>query len=174
MTGRCEYEVEVLERLTLRQWPDSSSLELRDHVASCDACHSLVIVAEALLEDRLTLEREATPPASGMVWWRMQMRMRREAAAAAAETVTQVQRLAFTLTAALVVVFASIYSVGAHVVSYFAGMDLPSVAMPQISLAMPSLTSASLSTPSLTMLVFMFAAALVFAPVAVYLAFARE
>lgn len=172
----CENESALLESLTLAQWPDCSTPELREHVATCIDCSSLLHVAGALLSDRSDLEHAASPSQSGIVWKRMQLRMRHEAAAEAARAVTQAQRLAYFATAAIVIVCSSLYSVGAHVVSWFADRKLPMPEMPV--LAMPSLElqlpAISMAAPPLAILALMSITALVFAPVAVYLAFAKD
>jgi len=67
--------------------------------------------------------------------------MRREAAAA--NTVTRVQRVAYSITAAIAIVFAGVYSIGAHVRAYLLGIDLH-LSMPTVSIAAPSVAVLSL------------------------------
>jgi len=163
MIASCRFEGELLEALTLAQWPASSSAELRSHVPACADCQSLLVVVQGLLSDRGQLENESAPLPSGMVWWRMQLRMRREAAAAAANTVTRVQRTAYTIIAAIMILFAGVYSIGAHLKAWVSGIDL--------HLSMPAL---SIAAPSAAVLSLMIATALIFAPVALYLALAKD
>lgn len=52
------------------------------------------IVAEAIAAEASVARREATPPSSAIVWWRVQMRARQEAAQAVERPLTIVHGLA--------------------------------------------------------------------------------
>lgn len=70
----CPRENELLDALA-RNFLGS---ELEEHVASCSACGELRLVATALLDERSEAHAEANVPASGTMWWRMQIRKRSE------------------------------------------------------------------------------------------------
>ena len=95
---RCEREDELLDALG-RGFVDS---ELEGHVASCDSCTELGIVAGALLDDRSQSMMEAPLPSAGAMWWRMRVRHRQEAEATARRSLLIGQ--AVTLSVAIAVV----------------------------------------------------------------------
>jgi anti-sigma factor RsiW len=106
----CPREQDVIDALTTGQWPDRCAGELKAHVAACDGCRDLVAILAPLGESWAGARIDAHVPASGMVWWRAQMRARQEAARAAARPITVVQGIAGLAGAALVIacfVFAS-------------------------------------------------------------------
>lgn len=86
MTG-CPRETEVHLALRAGRVPD----ELRAHAAGCPACGDLLVVAEALLEERREALAGAPVPASGLVWWRIERRERHERARAARRSIAAVQ-----------------------------------------------------------------------------------
>ena len=90
----CPREQEVVDVLTTRQWPERCGAELQAHVAACEGCRDLVTIIAPLGDAWLEHRAEAHVPASGMVWWRAQMRARREAARAAARPITVFQAIA--------------------------------------------------------------------------------
>jgi len=92
--AECPHEADVIDALTTTQWPEQCSDELQAHVDACDSCRSLVAAITPLGEAWLDTRAAAHVPASGMVWWRAQMRARREAARAAARPMTVVQTIA--------------------------------------------------------------------------------
>jgi len=92
--AECPREQEVIDALTSTQWPDQCGQELRAHVAVCEGCRDLVAIVAPVGEAWLEARADAHVPASGMVWWRAQMRARREAARTAARPITVVQAIA--------------------------------------------------------------------------------
>jgi hypothetical protein len=96
---RCEREDEVLAG---RQNNDT---DLCEHVTTCRHCAELVALADAILDERNVAVREASVPASGAAWWRIQMRVRRDAERAAARTVTIVQAVAIAAALAIALAF---------------------------------------------------------------------
>jgi hypothetical protein len=80
MTGMdCPREPDVLDVVTIGQWPGRAPMELRAHVEQCETCAELALVATAI-----GIEKDAEPlpalPGAGAVWWRAQVRARHEAA----------------------------------------------------------------------------------------------
>jgi hypothetical protein len=100
----CPREQDVIDALTTSQWPDRCDDDLKAHVAACDGCRDLVAIVAPIGEAWTAARADAQVPASGMVWWRAQMRARQEAARAAARPITIVQGIA-GLTGAAVVLF---------------------------------------------------------------------
>jgi hypothetical protein len=99
----CPHEQEVIDALTTMQWPGRCAPELQAHVAACEGCRDLVATLVPLGDAWLDSRAEAHVPASGMVWWRAQMRARREAASTAARPITVVQAIAGLTALALIV-----------------------------------------------------------------------
>jgi hypothetical protein len=75
----CRFEEELIDAIG-RGYVNE---ELTAHVAGCESCRELQIVAGAVLDDRRDAMIEAAVPNSGTMWWRMQVRLRQEAQAAA-------------------------------------------------------------------------------------------
>lgn len=72
----CERQDELLDALG-RGYVGA---ELESHVAGCEACAELRLVAGALLDDKAQAMSEAHVPSSGTMWWRMRVRHRQEVA----------------------------------------------------------------------------------------------
>jgi predicted anti-sigma-YlaC factor YlaD len=103
----CHREEELLDALGAGYIGE----ELESHVAACESCSELRLVAGALLDERVQAVTEAALPSSGTMLFRMQMRRRQEAQATARRSLVLGQAL--TLAAAVVLVFTLI---GASVV----------------------------------------------------------
>lgn len=98
-TSTCPREDELLDALGAGFIGE----ELESHIATCEACGELRLVAGALLDERVQAVTEAALPSSGTMLLRMQMRRRQEAQAAARRSLLIGQ--AVTLAAAVVLVF---------------------------------------------------------------------
>lgn len=79
--------------------------ELEAHVAGCEACSELRIVAGALLDDRRDAVLSAPVPSAGTMLLRMRLRHRQEAAAAARRSLLIGQAATLLIGIALVVSF---------------------------------------------------------------------
>jgi len=90
----CEREAEVWRAIEARHWPERCDEELRAHVASCEDCADLAEVASVMVDENDETVRAAHVPASGMVWWRAQMRLRQDAARTVRRTISIVQAAA--------------------------------------------------------------------------------
>jgi len=75
----CPRESDVLDALASQRWPDRADQGLVDHVASCEVCRDVLVVAAAMREDHDAAWQEASLPSSGQVWWRAEMRARQQA-----------------------------------------------------------------------------------------------
>ena len=149
----CDREELVLD--ILRSGRAIADTDLAPHLAACDRCADLAEVAAAVLDEQRVATLEAQPPASGIVWWRMQRRAQREAMRKAARAVTAVQAL--SIVGALIVA-----------VSILGLTTLKSLAA---TISIPDATSLAPWSVPLAMAV---AACLAVAPVAVYLSLARD
>jgi len=74
----CPHEDDVLMLATTGQWPDRADAELRAHVATCQVCADVALVALAI-EDERAGTPEPSLPSSGTVWWRAQLRAKQDA-----------------------------------------------------------------------------------------------
>ncbi len=89
----CAMEEAVLEAtraMSHTPLPDA----VLDHVAACDGCRDLHLVALSLQQDRAEVIAQARVPSAGQVWWRAELRARHEAAAIAARPITVASGLA--------------------------------------------------------------------------------
>lgn len=160
---RCQREPALLDALASGRWPAACEPELREHVEDCFECRELLVVAEALVMDRRAAEAEADVPTSGAVWWRMEMRREREEKEAAARTVGRVHAGVVSVTVALLV---AALSTTPFVRSTWSWLTTAlSASQELVGLA---------SSVPLMLLALVGVTILVFAPVALYLAFARD
>jgi hypothetical protein len=90
----CPREPDLIEAVTTGQWPDRSNADLRTHVTICEGCRDLASILLHLGDAWDSTRSEVRLPASGLVWWRAQMRARQEAADAAARPIAVVQTVA--------------------------------------------------------------------------------
>jgi hypothetical protein len=119
----------------------------------CPECGPLVVLAERIRREFEQTQMHARVPTAEIVWWRAQMRAREEAARKAARPMLFTQALAL---AALIGLLVSI-----------AGrLTIPALSLSEVS-------SLSFGAP-LMYVVIVAASCLLLAPLAVYLALARE
>jgi hypothetical protein len=77
-TNRCTFEDDVLQVVTIGQWPRRASDELVRHAGLCPSCSEVVFVTSSLLQ--LDDDSSVAPPPDGrLVWQRAQLRVRLEA-----------------------------------------------------------------------------------------------
>jgi hypothetical protein len=90
----CCHEIDVIETITSRRWPERADAALRAHVAGCAICTDVVAVASALHDDHDVALGEATRlPSADVVWFRAQARARAEAARLASRPIAIMQAL---------------------------------------------------------------------------------
>lgn len=77
--------------------------ELEGHIESCPSCSELRLVAGALLDDHADAMSEAHPPASGTMWWRMQIRQRHDAQSRARQSLLVGQAVTLAVAMALII-----------------------------------------------------------------------
>jgi hypothetical protein len=164
----CAREQDVLDAIASQRWPARCDAELRVHVRECEFCTDLVDVATALVDDAPAVSTEARIPASGIVWWRAQLRARDEDARAAARPLAFIQGIAASVAVWLLVTF-----VRAMPAATLAGWKNWLVGlMPHASLPVPSLAHLATDVPVGMLLVI--GAALLLAPLAIYFAVAED
>ena len=91
----CEFEAEVLAAALQGRWPGRVDAQLRAHVAACQICSDVAVIAGVSEDARQEISARAVVPNSGRVWWLAQLRARREAAEAANRPMIAVQVVAF-------------------------------------------------------------------------------
>jgi len=155
----CPRESDVLDALSSQRWPHRVEGELVDHVAGCEICKDVLVVAAAMRQDRDTAWQEASLPSSGQVWWRAEMRVRQEAIREASRPITVAYSVAAL--AAFLVIAAAAW------LAWPAAHELLTAAA---SVKLPESLASPLTLPLLVAL----GAILVVAPVALYLVLSDE
>lgn len=178
----CPREQEVLEAVASRRWPTRCDEELRAHVTSCAVCADLATVAAALLDADGEAPAGGLPPAS-LVWWRAQLRARQEAARSALRPIRLTQGVAAVCALALAIVAVSFvlpqaWNAVATAAERLPDIDVHALVM-RIASVLPAFDADAASQAALAALanrgVQLAAGAwLILAPVAIYLAFARD
>jgi hypothetical protein len=147
MSTDCAREMDVIRSAATGSWDP----ELRDHVAACASCAEAFELASILHADDAEALKDAKVPAAGLMWWRATIRARAEAARTAEQPITIVQGVAGSCTVA-------------------AGCALAAYAWKSVSWPVVELTAAQYAVPLMLGLAF----CLLVAPVAVYVALARD
>jgi len=79
----CSKQKEVTAALRQGRWPEGCGPALHAHVALCQECKDLVLVAQALQQSRRETMQEpglgAGSATAAMLWWRSELRLRRGA-----------------------------------------------------------------------------------------------
>jgi hypothetical protein len=86
----CPHESDVLTMVVTGQWAERAPADLRAHVAACELCADLALVAQAIDEDH-SAEIEPRLPSPGTMWWRAQLRARQDAAHQVGRPITVAQ-----------------------------------------------------------------------------------
>lgn len=166
--GSCGREADTIRAARGERPGPDVDLELAAHLAGCPGCAEIAWMAEALRAERDAACVEAHPPSAGAVWWRAQRRAREEAARRAARPIALVHAIALGCTAAAAVAFLGfgLGNFGSLFSEWAAAISWP--ALPAASTAVAALANLPLG------LVLALTAALVLAPVAVYLAVSEK
>ena len=103
-------------------------------VEGCASCAEIAAIAQAFVDDRNGLAREAQVPSSAIVWWRAQMRSRREAVEAAAQPITWVQGLVLACAAGILVA-----AIGFFAPTFMKALEWTmGTSLPQASFSLPT------------------------------------
>ena len=121
--------------------------------AECPECGPLVALAQQIRQEFEHTTRSARVPTPEIIWWRAQMRARQEAARKAARPILFTQALAIAALIGLLVSVAGRFTLPAF---SFGELSLPSVGMPLLYIVIGATFC------------------LLIAPLAVYLALARD
>ncbi len=148
----CIHERDLVEAILSNRWPDGCH-ELKAHVQQCAICADVLIVAQALHQEREDLLKHAPVPSAGLVWWRSELRARQDAI----RTATKPMRVFQAFGAASVAGVGVALAVG--MLPWFEGWVDSLAALPMLH-QLPFLLTLG--------------AALVLAPFALYLAFSRD
>jgi predicted anti-sigma-YlaC factor YlaD len=142
------------------------SAELAEHLAACDSCRDLHIIAAALQDDQAEALADVRVPSAGQAWWRAEIRARQEAAVVAARPITVAAGLA---AACLVGVLASVAGV-------LVWWLQDSLAIPATHVLGSGLSGATWAVPTgMRLLVWLVAGALcVVTPLVLYVALREE
>jgi len=156
--SECFRESDVVDAVRCGEWPDRCEQGLRDHVASCEVCRDVALVAAALHASRLADSADVRVPTSAHVWWRAQIRARREALELAGRPMTIVQGIAGASAAGLAV--ASIVMGWGEISSVWRGFT--------------SVLTTTTTAPVLAVTCAAAAAAVIAMPIAVYFALSEK
>jgi hypothetical protein len=110
--AECPRELEVLDALASKRWPDRMGEDLTRHVADCACCKDLAVVAEALRADFSMAISQAKVPSAGLVWWRAQIRARQESLVTANRPITIAHYVGAGLTGAAILVLLFVFDFG--------------------------------------------------------------
>lgn len=163
-TIECTRESDVIDAVTTGRW----DAELQAHVAGCALCGDLAEVTRTLQHEHAQALQEARVPASGLVWWRMELRARHEAARAAARPIAMAQAIAAAC--GLVLAFA-LLAAALPWIERWLGMPAGVTALVREG-ALASISATTLQW--IVPLALAFIAWLVIAPLAIYLVLSDE
>lgn len=72
----CSRQKQVAEELRQARPPEVWDPALRAHLTGCRSCSDLVLVTQALQQDRMTIVHAAPVASPGIIWWKAQLRLR--------------------------------------------------------------------------------------------------
>jgi hypothetical protein len=79
MPHECPYEADVMDAIASMRWPDRCEPSLQAHVAGCDVCRDLALVAAPISHAFDEAIAVARVPSADAVWLRAQVRARADA-----------------------------------------------------------------------------------------------
>ncbi len=68
---------------------------LRTHIAECEVCAEVMLVAELLRQENASMQAGALLPNAGQIWWKAQVRSRQEAAEKAIRPIAVAERVGY-------------------------------------------------------------------------------
>ncbi|HXB21930.1 MAG TPA: hypothetical protein VNV88_11135 [Candidatus Solibacter sp.] len=98
----CSRQEQVATELRQGRLPDLWDDALRTHVAGCQFCSDLVLVAQALQQDRMQTVQTAQVVSAGALWWRAQVRLRNGAMERVTRPIALAEKFALIISAAAV------------------------------------------------------------------------
>ena len=108
--SQCDREQAVLDALRSGRWTSVWGDDLRQHAAGCAVCAEVAAVAQEFLREAELAQAELEPPgarlpSAGLLWWKAQLATRRAAQRRAVEPIVWVERIAYALSAVVVLGF---------------------------------------------------------------------
>ena len=100
----CPFEIEVIGAARTGRWPDRLDADLRAHLETCSSCREVGALSGMFAAEWDAALAEADPPSAELTWWRAQRRARLEAARAAEAPVRTALMIAAAGALALAVV----------------------------------------------------------------------
>jgi hypothetical protein len=76
----CPHEAEVVDLVAIGQWPARADAALAEHVAGCEICGDVAVVATALTDLGESSMAAVRVPDAGTVWYRAQVAAREDLA----------------------------------------------------------------------------------------------
>ena len=141
-------------------------------VEGCAACAEIAAIAQAFVDDRNALAREAQVPSSAIVWWRAQMRSRREAVETAAQPITWIQGLALACAVGILIAAVGFFApTFMKALEWAMGTSLPT---PSVSVPSIGLPEEPLTNPIVIALVAALGLSAIVLPVVLYFTFTEE
>ena len=98
----CSHQEQVTRELRQGKLPELWDDTLRAHIAGCRSCSDLVLVAQALQQDRMQTMQTAQAASAGALWWRAQVRLRNGAMERVTRPIALAEKFALIITAAVV------------------------------------------------------------------------
>jgi hypothetical protein len=97
----CSQQKQVDTELRQGRLPELWDDALRAHVAGCRSCGDLVLVAQALQQDRMQTVQTAQVASAGALWWRAQVRLRNGALERVTRPIAWAEKFALIVTGAV-------------------------------------------------------------------------
>jgi hypothetical protein len=171
----CVREVEVVEAVLGRRWPEGCDDELRQHASACPVCADVLTVTVALRDDfnstRDELQQRGYPlPSAGQIWWRAAVQARADATRAAARPLVWGYGIAAACVAGLLGTGAAFLWPSAQ-----SGLEQMEILAARITPRADRAADALMATVQAQLpLILVGAACLLAAPIAVYLALRED
>lgn len=141
-------------------------------VEGCASCAEIAAIAQAFVDDRNALAREAQVPSSAIVWWRAQMRSRREAVETAAQPITWIQGLALACAVGILIAAVGFFApTFMKALEWAMGTSLPA---PSVTLPSIGLPEEPLTNPIVVAFVAALGLSAIVLPVVLYFTFREE
>jgi hypothetical protein len=166
----CAREVEVVASLLDRRSLRIDDDALAAHVERCEICREVAELTRLMSSDHETTRREIRVPAAGQVWWRAAVRARLEAVHLAARPLTWSHGIAG---ACAIGVMMALLGFAWPVVHEAAGWVMAR-ALDAVPLGEAAATLVTTAAHGNVALMFVAAACILFAPVALYFAISDE
>ena len=168
--GGCPREVEVVASLLDRRSLRIDDDALAAHIEGCEICREVAELTRVMSTDHERTRREIRVPAAGQVWWRAAVRARLEAVHSAARPLTWSHGMAGACAIGVVM---ALLGFARPMVHEAAGWVMAR-ALDAVPLGEAAATLVTSSAHGNVAVMFVAAACILFAPVALYVALSDE